>query len=84
MRLCPAHPGNPRCYTEGGSHSFEEGTYSLVGKDGQPNPVAVRVGVSDNTSTALLEGPLQEGQQVITGIAHSQNPAGSFGIRLGF
>jgi HlyD family secretion protein len=59
-------------------------TIWLVGKDGQPNPVAVRVGVSDNTSTALLEGPLQEGQQVITGIAHSQNPAGSFGIRLGF
>jgi HlyD family secretion protein len=59
-------------------------TIWLVGKDGQPNPVAVRVGVSDDASTALLEGPLQEGQQVITGIAHSQDPAGYFGIRLGF
>jgi HlyD family secretion protein len=59
-------------------------TIWLVGKDGQPNPVAVRVGVSDDVSTALLEGPLQEGQQVITGIARSQKPADYFGIRLGF
>jgi HlyD family secretion protein len=59
-------------------------TIWLVGKDGQANPVAVKVGVSDDSKAALLEGPLQEGQQVITGIAHSQKPAGYFGIRLGF
>jgi HlyD family secretion protein len=59
-------------------------TIWLVGKDGQPNPVGVRVGVSDDTNTALLENPLQEGQRVIIGIAHSQTPADYFGIRLGF
>jgi HlyD family secretion protein len=59
-------------------------TVWLVGSDGRPNPIAVTIGVSDDTSTGLLEGPLKEGQQVITGIAHSQNPTGYFGIRLGF
>jgi HlyD family secretion protein len=59
-------------------------TVWLVGGDGRPNPVAVKVGISDDTSTALLEGPLREGQQVITGVANPQNPKGYFGIRLGF
>jgi HlyD family secretion protein len=59
-------------------------TVWLVGSDGRPNPIAVTIGVSDDTSTALLEGPLKEGQRVITGIAHSQSPAGYFGVRLGF
>ena len=59
-------------------------TVWLVGRDGRPNRVAIKVGISDDTSTALLEGPLKEGQQVITGVANSQNPRGYFGIRLGF
>ncbi|PWT82694.1 MAG: efflux RND transporter periplasmic adaptor subunit [Acidobacteria bacterium] len=59
-------------------------TVWLVGSDGRPTPIAVTIGVNDDTSAALLEGPLKEGQQVITGIAHAQNPAGHFGIRLGF
>ena len=59
-------------------------TVWLVGGDGRPNRVAIKVGISDDTSTALLEGPLKEGQQVITGVANSQNPRGYFGIRLGF
>jgi HlyD family secretion protein len=59
-------------------------TVWLVGGDGRPDPVAVKVGISDDMSTALLEGPLKEGQQVITGVANSQNPPGYIGIRLGF
>ncbi len=67
-----------------GASSKASATVWLVGSDGRPNPVAVKVGISDDTSTALLEGSLTEGQQVITGIANSQNPRGYFGIRLGF
>jgi HlyD family secretion protein len=59
-------------------------TVWLVGDDGRPSPIAVKVGVSDDTGTALLESPLSEGQQVITGLANSQNRGGYFGIRLGF
>ena len=56
----------------------------LVGDDGRPSPVAVRLGASDDHSAALLEGPLNEGQQVIVGIANSQKQTGYFGVRLGF
>jgi HlyD family secretion protein len=59
-------------------------TVWLVGDDGRPNPVAVRLGASDDSSAALLEGALNEGQQVIVGIANSQKQRGYFGVRLGF
>lgn len=59
-------------------------TVWLVGQDGRPSPVTVKVGLSDDTGTALLEGPLNEGQQVITGLGNSQHQKGYFGIRLGF
>jgi len=56
----------------------------LVGDDGRPSPVAVRLGASDDNSAALLEGALTEGQQVIIGIADAQKQKGYFGVRLGF
>src|SRR5216684_391455 len=59
-------------------------TVGLVGDDGRPNPVAVRLGASDDNSAALLEGALTKGQQVIIGIANSQKQRGYFGVRLGF
>jgi HlyD family secretion protein len=59
-------------------------TVWLVGEDGRPNPTAIRLGASDDNSTALLEGPLAEGQQLIVGVANSQKQRGHFGLRLGF
>jgi HlyD family secretion protein len=59
-------------------------TVWLVDEHGLPSPVPVRVGVSDDNGAALLEGPLTDGQQVIIGVANSQNQTGYFGIRLGF
>ncbi|OAF18955.1 efflux RND transporter periplasmic adaptor subunit [Bradyrhizobium neotropicale] len=59
-------------------------TVWLVGDDGRPTPVPVRLGVSDDNSAELLEGPLAEGQQVIIGIANTQKQGGNFGLRLGF
>ena len=56
----------------------------VIGADGQPSPLTVKLGVSDDNSSALLEGTLTEGRQVIVGVANSQNKAGYFGIRLGF
>jgi HlyD family secretion protein len=55
----------------------------VAGSDGQPHPVAVKLGASDDNGAELLEGPLAEGQPVIVGIANSQKQAGYFGIRLG-
>ncbi len=59
-------------------------TVWLIGNDGRPNPVAVRLGPSDDNGAALLEGALTEGQQVIIGVANSQTQRGYLGIRLGF
>lgn len=59
-------------------------TVWLVGDRGQPRPVAVRTGASDDSSAQLLEGALVEGQQVITGIANSRKQKSYFGVRLGF
>jgi HlyD family secretion protein len=68
----PPRPGDPSA------------TVWLVGEHGAPNPVAVKIGASDDSSTALMEGALREGQQVIVGVASAQSQAGYFGIRLGF
>lgn len=59
-------------------------TVWLLGDDGRPKPVVVRLGASDDNGAELLEGSLDEGQQVIIGVANSQNQTGYFGVRLGF
>jgi HlyD family secretion protein len=59
-------------------------TVWVVGEDGRPDPVAVKLGASDDSGAALLEGQLTEGQQVIIGVANSQKQTGYFGVRLGF
>jgi HlyD family secretion protein len=42
---------------------------------GPPKAVDVRTGLTDGTSTELLEGPLKEGDEVITGIGEAQGAA---------
>lgn len=59
-------------------------TVWLIGDDGQAKPVAVKLGVSDDYSTQLLEGALAEKQQVIVGIAKAQQQRSYFGLHLGF
>ena len=58
-------------------------TVWVVGSDGQPHPVPVELGASDDNGVQMLHGPLTEGQQVIVGVANSQNQKGYFGVRLG-
>ena len=79
-----AGPASGRQSANEAASSKASATVWLVGDDGRPNPVAVRLGASDDNSAALSEGALDEGQQVIIGIANSQKQRGYFGIRLGF
>jgi len=73
-------PGrNPTGSAVGGS-----GTVWVVGKDGQPTSVAVKLGANDEKSTELLDGSLSEGQELIVGTIDSQARSGFLGIRLGF
>jgi HlyD family secretion protein len=59
-------------------------TVWLVGADGRPRPVVVKLGASDDSGTELLESPLTEGQQLIVGVAGPPNRSRYFGLRLGF
>ena len=59
-------------------------TVWLVGDDGRPKPVAVKLAASDDNSAALLESPLVEGEQVIIGVTNPQSQRGYFGVRFGF
>jgi HlyD family secretion protein len=77
-------PASGRQSTNQAASSKASVTVWLVGEDGRPNPVAVKLGASDDNGAALLEGALNEGQQVIIGIANSQKQRGYFGVRLGF
>jgi HlyD family secretion protein len=73
-------PGrNPTGPAVGGS-----GTVWVVGKDGQPTPIVVKLGANDEKSTELLDGSLSEGQELIVGTIDSQSRSGFLGIRLGF
>jgi HlyD family secretion protein len=58
----------------------------VPGADGQPRPVDVRSGLTDGTSTELLEGPLKEGDEVILGpgesAAAAKKAGGPAGPRL--
>jgi HlyD family secretion protein len=56
----------------------------VVGSDGRPNPLAVKLGASDDTGAALLDGPLTKGQALIIGFANSQKRKDYLGFRLGF
>ena len=56
----------------------------VLRNSGGPAAVDVGLGVSDENSTQLLSGPLQEGQQLIVGIATPQSRVTTLGLRLGF
>ena len=86
LRFRPNGSGPPsdRKNANQAASSEASATVWLVGEDGRPNPTAVRLGVSDDNSTALLEGRLSEGQQLIVGVGNSQKQRGYFGLRLGF
>jgi HlyD family secretion protein len=77
-------PVSGRQSADKGAAASSSTTVWLVGEDGRPSPVAVKIGANDDSGAALLEGSLTEGEQLIVGTANSRSQAGYFGIRLGF
>jgi HlyD family secretion protein len=59
------------------------GTVWALSESGRPIPIAIKLGVSDEQSTQVIEGSLLQNQRVIVGKVNSTNRA-PFGIRLGF
>ena len=41
----------------------------ITGADGKPQPIQVRLGLTDGTTTELIGGDLKEGQDVLVGVA---------------
>lgn len=51
----------------------------VLGPDGRPKPFLIQLGISDGTFTEVLDGGLQEGQDILVGVAERaapQQPAG--------
>src|SRR5262249_43432630 len=62
LRFRPSDAGSPSDHRS--ASQAASATIWLVGDDGRPRPVAVRLGVSDDNSAELLEGVLAEDEQV--------------------
>src|SRR5262247_904496 len=50
-----------------GGRGATAGRVWVIGPDGRPKGVAVRLGITDGASTEVVSGDLHEGQEVITG-----------------
>lgn len=55
----------------GGTPPADRGMLWIVGKDGRPDVIMVRTGISDGTNTEIRGRDLEAGTQVIAGIASS-------------
>ena len=69
----------------GGRGASGAGRVWMMGDEGQPRPVDVRTGLTDGTSTEIVEGPLQEGAEVILGFgetAAAKKAGGAPGPRM--
>lgn len=70
--------------TSGATSSGLSGRVWVVGSDGQPQAVNVRLGIGDGTVTEIMSGDLTAGQDIIVG-GGAARPAGATGFpRLGF
>jgi HlyD family secretion protein len=76
--------GTPERGADSATSSGRPGTVWTLDAHGNPVPVAVTLGGSDENSSQILSGELTEGQKLIVGVASSQNRAGTFGLRFGF
>ena len=81
LRYKPSNDALPKVPSDAGKSKAERssGQRTLwVLRDGQPQGVAVKIGISDGMQTEIVEGELKEGDEVITdsrgGAAKSQPP----------
>jgi len=51
-----------------GAHGAEQTVY-VLDETGQPKPLRLKLGISDGTFVAVQSGPIEEGQQVVIGMA---------------
>lgn len=72
LRFRPADAGDDKAGTPGGSGARGTGSNGrvwVVGGDGKPKAVPVRLGLADGTTTEIIAGEIKEGTDVIVGVA---------------
>jgi len=79
-RAAPAGTGEQSVETVRGTGGAESATVYILGPSG-PRPVRITLGITDNTNTQVLSGPLRQGERVITGL---QGRAQQMPQRAGF
>lgn len=63
-----AQPGRPLAEKRPGAAGSTAGLVWVLGRDGGPVPVQVKLGITDGTSTELVDGDLSVGQAVLVGL----------------
>ncbi len=69
--------GSPEGKGREGSGGRAKPTVWIRTPQGEPTPVEIKTGITDGTYTELVEGPLKEGDEVITGMDLSRGPHGA-------
>jgi HlyD family secretion protein len=63
------------------SNQVTQGRVWVMGEKGTPTPVDIMTGISDGSSTEVVQGDLEAGQQVIIGTSRPENKSKSSGRR---
>jgi HlyD family secretion protein len=63
------------------SNQVTQGRVWVLGEKGTPTPVDIMTGISDGSSTEVVQGDLEAGQQVIIGTSRPENKSKSSGRR---
>jgi len=84
--LTPEQQARYDAFAGGEGRGGTAGRLFVVGPDGRPRAVPVTLGISDGSATEVLSGDVQEGQQVVVGLAGASaapaRPGGGAGPRL--
>jgi len=67
--------GAPGSGRGGGGGAGLPGRVFIVGADGKPEAVQVRLGITDGTNTEVVDGALKDKQEVIVGATAGPRPA---------
>jgi HlyD family secretion protein len=73
LRFRPESVGQAAAH--GGKKASRDTTVYVLGADGTPSPVEVRVGIRDNQNAELVSGELAEGTEVIVGVKREATTA---------
>ncbi len=78
-----AKPERPGQEKRPGSGAPGAGRVWVLGRDGRPVAVPVRLGITDGTATEVVQGDLSAGQAVLVGLESAPSTAPPSGPRLG-